>query len=373
MKDWLLDYLCCPSCGGMLAPQAFERRGTEVFAGVLSCGCGAWYPVIRGVPRLLDASLRHDMTVRFLSDYRGVLDRARLARPSSPVMRPDQLVTLKTMRNFGFEWSKYARFGWDDAQYGLERTRRLFHLKSMFDPGELTGKVVLDAGCGNGRYTHAAAADAGRVIGVDVSDAVESAAMNTAGMDQVQVVQADLQALPFRDHAFDAVFAIGVLMHTTDPRLALASLARTLAIGGELSVHLYGKGNVFYETADRLIRSVTTRMSLAHLERFTDLAFRVRGRIGGTPFRGLLHLVRLDTHPHCIFDWYAAPVATHHTYDEVEQWLAEHRFTVVRTRRPPEASLPVRIKQSLTRQPGSVTLRSRRQPAAAQGPVSERT
>jgi hypothetical protein len=38
---------------------------------------------------------------------------------------------------------------------------------------------------------------------------------------------------------------------------------------------------------------------------------------------------RLDPHPHCIFDWYAAPIATHHTYPEVIGWFDEIGWTVV--------------------------------------------
>jgi hypothetical protein len=32
---------------------------------------------------------------------------------------------------------------------------------------------------------------------------------------------------------------------------------------------------------------------------------------------------RLEPYEQCIYDWYQAPMATHHTYEEVEQWFRE--------------------------------------------------
>ena len=43
--------------------------------------------------------------------------------------------------------------------------------------------------------------------------------------------------------------------------------------------------------------------------------------------------MKLDAHPHCIFDWYAAPVATHHTYPEVESWFSAKNLEVQATNR----------------------------------------
>ena len=39
--------------------------------------------------------------------------------------------------------------------------------------------------------------------------------------------------------------------------------------------------------------------------------------------------VRIDPHPHCIFDWYSAPIATHHTYSEAKSWFKEFNLRVI--------------------------------------------
>ena len=320
MKDWAVPHLRCPAC----------RAAVEAVGDHLTCrntACATRHPVIDGVPVLLTG-------------------------------QPDAL-TQRIQRNFGFEWTAYARFGWDDPEYTIEREREVFHLKSMMTANDLTGRLVLDAGCGNGRYTHWAAAHGARVIAIDVSDAVRAAAANTRDLPNVQVVQADLFNLPFAGATFDVIFSIGTLMCTGDARKAFAGLAGALKPGGLISIHLYGKGNVFYECVDRVIRQRTTRMALPELQRFTARAYRVRGwlhRLGLINSVG--KIVRLDSHPHCVFDWYAAPAATHHTYAEVKEWFAERGLDVETTREQTLSRLG-RMRRSLVGGPGTVTIRGR--------------
>lgn len=269
-------------------------------------------------------------------------------------------LTRRIRRNFGFEWTAYARFGWDDPDYTIERERPVFHLKSMFSPEDLAGTLVLDAGCGNGRYAYWAARCGARVIGLDLSDAARVAAANTREVPQIRIVQGDIFNPPFAAGTFDAVFSIGSLMCTGDAPRAFASLARVLKPGGQISVHVYGKGNVLYEAVNRVIRARTTRMSVEELQRFTARAYRARRwlqRLGLIQAVG--KVVRLDSHPHCIFDWYAAPAATHHTYREVERWFREAGIEIVATREV-AASRLARLRHALIGGPGTVTVRGRK-------------
>ena len=272
---------------------------------------------------MLPESLRSQLTKEFLETFQDQLEDRKFTGIDT-TLSADNLHQLKkeTIQNFGFEWIQYARFGWDDPIYNIEREEKVFHYKSLLNPDELTGKVVLDAGCGNGRYTYWAAQHADRVIGIDLGDGVESAAENTQKMKNVQIVQGDIFNLPFHDSCIDVIFSIGVLMHTGDAARATASLASKLKPQSSLTVHLYGKGNPIYEFVDRKLRDRTTRMTIQELQHFTNRAYRLRHALDQLHISKLINLfVRLDSHPHCIFDWYAAPIATHHTYEEVEQWF----------------------------------------------------
>jgi SAM-dependent methyltransferase len=321
VRDWAAAVLRCPACKSAVEPSGpASLRCTQP-------SCAASYPIVNGIPRMLA----------------GVTD-----------------LTRHIQRNFGFEWTEYARFGWDDPRYGIAGEQRVFHHKSLLAAEDLKGRLVLDAGCGNGRYTHWAASYGGRVIGVDVSDAVEAAATNTADLPNVQIVQADIFNLPFAADTFDVAFAIGTLMCTGDAPRAFASVRRTIKAGGALSIHVYGKGNVFYEGVDRLMRMWTTRMSVPALRRFTDRAYRLRGRLQALGVMGGVgKIVRLDSHPHCIFDWYAAPAASHHTYAEVKRWFAESGVAIVASHDEGPRPWPARARQALIGGPTTVTVRGR--------------
>jgi hypothetical protein len=70
--------------------------------------------------------------------------------------------------------------------------------------------------------------------------------------------------------------------------------------------------------------------------------------------------VRLDPHPHCIFDWYAAPIATHHTYQEVESWMTRMDFTIVADNKPLQASKWPRTVRAIAGGSQTVTVRAMR-------------
>lgn len=361
MRAWALPHLRCGACGAGLAPHPIDERDGRVIEGLLRCegvACPGWYPIVRGVPRMLDGALRHE-AIRHMGEAHRTLAK-RLGLPAAPGGGDDELAPLKraTIASFGFEWTAYRRFGWDDPDYHLHREEGVFLRKSLLAPDELPGRLVLDAGCGNGRYSYLASSHGGRVFGVDLSDAVDAAAENTAGLEDVQVVQGDIFRLPFGPATFDVIFSIGVLMHTGDAALAVRRIRPLLAPGGSLSVHLYGKGNPIYELVDRGLRARTTRRSIPQLRRFTDRAHRIERVLSRLGLARIANrFVRLDPHPHCTFDWYSAPIATHHTYAQVRGWFGELGLSVVATNERPPAEGFRKVVRRLVGSADTVTVR----------------
>jgi SAM-dependent methyltransferase len=96
---------------------------------------------------------------------------------------------------------------------------------------------ILDAGCGNGRYSRFllkhADADA-RITAFDLSPNMLRRARRRLASDRVTFAVADLTRLPYPDGRFDAAVCGWVLEHLPDPRLGLGELARVLAPGGRL-------------------------------------------------------------------------------------------------------------------------------------------
>ena len=98
-------------------------------------------------------------------------------------------------------------------------------------------KRILDAACGNGRYSKfllkTADPDA-MLTAFDLSPNMLLRARARVGSERVSYAVADLTRLPYADAAFDAIVCGWVLEHLPDPRTGLRELARVLAPGGKL-------------------------------------------------------------------------------------------------------------------------------------------
>ncbi len=101
--------------------------------------------------------------------------------------------------------------------------------------GDVAGKQVLDAGCGEGRWVRELARSGASVIGIDGSDKLirlaEEAAADHEG--HVRFIAGDLLApLPFPDDSFDLVLANMVLMDMPRIDTTASEIARVLVPGG---------------------------------------------------------------------------------------------------------------------------------------------
>jgi SAM-dependent methyltransferase len=111
----------------------------------------------------------------------------------------------------------------------------------MFDAARLKlGDRVLDVGCGYGASTLETAdrvGPSGRVVGVDISAAMLEPARKrviAAGVDNIELIQADAQVHAFEAGSFDAVISRFGTMFFEDPQAAFANLAHALRPDGRL-------------------------------------------------------------------------------------------------------------------------------------------
>src|ERR1035441_8991178 len=107
IADEVLSVLRCLSCQGHL----------DEGEGELACvGCGHKYPRVNGVIRFVDAQ-----------QYSG---------------------------SFGFQWHVHSHTQLDTKE--SNRSERAFRRRTGFRPEDLAGKLVLDVGCGMGRFADVA-------------------------------------------------------------------------------------------------------------------------------------------------------------------------------------------------------------------------
>lgn len=233
MKRRLLDLLGCPQCRQALDLSVTHEEGDEIMEGELACpGCQRKFPIVGAIPRFVEKQNYAD--------------------------------------SFGLQWNKYARLQLD-SQNGTAFSRERFYSITEWPQPSLRGAVVLDGGCGAGRFAEIALADGAEVIALDLSSAVDACRKNLQAHPNLHCVQASLFELPFRDRAFDTVYSIGVIQHTPDPHRAVACLCEKVAPGGRIGLWIYERdwksyiGTIGFKYA---LRPMTKHWPTPKLENF---------------------------------------------------------------------------------------------------------
>jgi SAM-dependent methyltransferase len=101
--------------------------------------------------------------------------------------------------------------------------------------GDVTGKKLLDLGCGAGENSVYFAKKGADCIASDYSEGMVEVALKLAQKNGVKVTGATVNAmaLDFPDNSFDIVYASNLLHHLPDPTACIAEMHRVLKPGGQ--------------------------------------------------------------------------------------------------------------------------------------------
>jgi ubiquinone/menaquinone biosynthesis C-methylase UbiE/uncharacterized protein YbaR (Trm112 family) len=345
MNQDLLATLVCPSCKGELQLVAFannngatartEKANQLAEVGILKCRCGEAYPLIDGVPRLVEHGMASFPT--FVKEYReqirSICGDALLAKVSAPrTQKEDEYSNIR--RSFSQEWSVFdyehdKTWGWS-----LAERKQVFLGDMQLTPEQLAGKRMLDAGCGNGTLS-AALTDFGLdIVGLDLNDGLGLAHRNrtkygNAAGERVRYVQGNLVEPPFKEGSYDLVYSSGVIHHTPSSSHSFASLTRMVKPGGRLYVWVYRKRawpiRLFFAGGRSLKQVVPLQAVMAFCRALAPVY-----KVGAVTLNGLnVAKFRSRTTREITLDLFdaLAPRYNHwHTEAEVRSWFEQHGF-----------------------------------------------
>ena len=323
--------------------QAFGTASAEIEEGALRCvSCGRVYPIVNGIPRMLpDAlareTLRHhgDFFVRHRDAMAPFVARCGAA-PSDGWWGAE----ARTITSYSYQWRKFKQMFPNWEEVFLDSIKPL-------TPEFFQGKTGLDGGCGFGRSLYYAGSYGARMIGLDLSEAIEAARENTRHLPNVHLVQGDIFHPPVKRRTLDFVYSIGVLHHLPDPKGGFLSLTRLLKPGAPMFIWVYLRGRGRQIAAFTVMRAVSTRLPLRLLN-LVCLALASAQWVGWIlPFRGLrrLPLTRrlAERMPFTFYsrypfralhtDWFdglSVPLVNYYKPDAIADWYREGRLHDVR-------------------------------------------
>jgi 2-polyprenyl-3-methyl-5-hydroxy-6-metoxy-1,4-benzoquinol methylase len=304
MNPALLELLRCPHTGQALTLEAPEERERRIRSGWLVSADGAHrYPVRDFIPRFVPQSNYAD--------------------------------------SFGMQWNHFRRTQLDSYS-GQPISAARFWKATGWSAGDLPGQMVLDAGCGAGRFAEVALAAGAEVVALDYSNAVDACYANLQHYPRLHVVQGDIYALPLRKPAFRFVYSLGVLQHTPDVARAFGSLPPMLEPGGRLCVDFYQKSWKASLLPRTWLRPLTRRMPggrlFSLLEAAVPALLKISCALGRVPLvgGGLKRLVPVANHVGILplsekqhlewalldtFDWFSPEFDNPQTPGTVRAWL----------------------------------------------------
>jgi 2-polyprenyl-3-methyl-5-hydroxy-6-metoxy-1,4-benzoquinol methylase len=302
----------CVSCGSSaltLIPQT--RSDQEIIEGSLLCRrCRASYPVTGGIPRFASSD-----------NY---------------------------SQSFGFQWNLHGKTQLDSYTGWPISEQRLFAVTGW--PYDMSGQLILEAGCGAGRFTECLLKTGAQVFSFDFSCAVDSNRRNNGQCERLELFQADMSRLPLERRSFDRVMCFGVLQHTPDPGAYFESLAEMVRPGGQLVVDTYKKDLLSLLQWKYVLRPITRRMNQLTLYLLVSRAVRIllpparnirrfAGRAGARmmPIVEYSHLgLREDLNEQWAildtFDMYSPAYDHPQTQRTLKRWFSEVGFTDVSVR-----------------------------------------
>ncbi|MBI2916105.1 MAG: class I SAM-dependent methyltransferase, partial [Elusimicrobia bacterium] len=308
-------------------------RHREIEEGALRCGsCSKVFPILEGIPRFVP------------SFRREIRDSAR-----SGAVPNFQKVHGSTQERFGYEWLRYPG--------SLPEDETIFLNETQIEREQWKGKIVLDAGCGMGRYSRVAHSLGATVVAFDLSEALLRLKDLSEESERLHLIQGNLLSLPLKEKCFDIIYSLGVIHHTPSAKDCVSSLTRSLKPGGSLSVWVYGAGGSYKNFKTNPLREdrkglkkilplvwmiVTVREMLSNtLRLFTvhlphSLLYALcypLAWLGKIPF---LKYLTFSVHPlwrvrlQENFDWLTPPYQSHHTKEDLVQWYQANGLEVLK-------------------------------------------
>ena len=334
MLEKYLSLLVCPVTRSELRlekisvkTKLFSNGKKEIISeGILFAEKDWFYPIIGGVPRMLIESFLdyEDFLSKHIPGYKNRKENLLNLYPQ--LVQQAIKKNSRTKKSFELEW---GLFNYDeDKTWELKGEELLDRfLKETDETKELLkGKLIFDAGCGNGQLNQYIARCSATVVGMDLSKSVERANTNSKE-ENAFFIQGDAQFPPLRFENFDIVHSSGVLICTNNSELTFSKIEPCVRKQGKLSVWLYHPRKNFIHKTFNFLRGFTSKLPIKfqyYLYLFTLFpASYVIKKIKGNKQNAREMMI-------AIMDWFSPEFRREHTHEEASSWFTKRNYKDVK-------------------------------------------
>jgi SAM-dependent methyltransferase/uncharacterized protein YbaR (Trm112 family) len=334
MTKFLFELLRCPVTRSPLKLEEIsvstkkfdggEERITE--RGILYADEDWFYPVIDGIPRLMIEAFIdfEEFFVFHMTDYKA--KREHLEKKYKKLLFYTIEKNSHTKKSFSQEWNMFNYSEDNTWDLNGEELLQRFLIETDESKESLQGKMILDAGCGNGFVNRLIAREGAFIVGMDFSNSIEKAYQHNT-FSGAFFIQADIQFPPVEFEKFDIVYASGVLIHTNNTELSFSCIDPCVKPGGKMSVWLYHPRKDSIHRIFNFVRRYTSRLPVKfqyYLYLFTlfPVSFLVK-RLKGNKQNKREMMV-------AILDWFSPKFRWEHSHAEVSTWFHKRKYDSIK-------------------------------------------
>ncbi|SVD62171.1 uncharacterized protein METZ01_LOCUS415025, partial [marine metagenome] len=184
----------------------------------------------------------------------------------------------------------------DEASILNPDNRSYFYNSLRIKASEFRDKIVLDAGCGNGRFSFVVSQNEPKLlVSLDISrglaKAQETIFRNNPDAN-IAFVQADLTNPPFKKETFDILYSWGVTHHTPNTKQTFNTLSNLVKEEGIFGIYVYAF-NPPYQYDQQIMGLLAYLRSLLLIRPFRFICSRLPVSLVKLIFQPIFYVERL--------------------------------------------------------------------------------
>tara|TARA_B100001250_G_scaffold300104_1_gene261773 strand:- start:7647 stop:8675 length:1029 start_codon:yes stop_codon:yes gene_type:complete len=320
MKKELLDILCCPESGSDLDLVIEEGDLNHIKKGKFLCSqSGMQYEIFDDIPYFSSKI-----------DHKGIQNQ--------------------------FEtYSHWFEEMHDEESIINPEHEKLFSNSLNINKDEIENKLVLDAGCGNGRFSYVVSGyDPKLLVSFDISQGLGKAKETILKHNpnaNISFIQGDVTKPPFKKEAFDIVYSWGVTHHTPNTKKTVRTLSKLVKEEGLFGIYVY-VFNPSYEYDKQFLGLLAYLRSFLLIRPFRFICSRLPVNLVKLIFQPIYYFEKLigfgifgnHGYPHdpfnkdryfrVVVDRFKTRYASEHKEEEIFKWFFDQGYSDLRVGSP---------------------------------------